>query len=225
MAASVCWAAKPRARSRGPISALYRPTVVSIVRTQSPKRLAFTVWAGGDDVADLDCAISDNHTVDQQFEQRPLSVKVGTAQAFAHMPTKRLGMGGQASRLALTRGVMHKLMLLSIQRLQSAIGIAPTALVLGQRHCCAEIGVREPLELLTEGGATAEATEEGEQAIPTTQAATEGEAAVEATVEAPAEPLDADQPAEAAQTETMQSSEPAAAEASAPENAEVVAAS
>src|SRR5208283_3699619 len=29
MAASVCWAAKPRARSRGPISALYRPIVVS----------------------------------------------------------------------------------------------------------------------------------------------------------------------------------------------------
>ena len=29
MAASVCWAAKPRARNRGPISALYRPIVVS----------------------------------------------------------------------------------------------------------------------------------------------------------------------------------------------------
>jgi hypothetical protein len=70
------------------------------------------------------------------------------------MPTKRLGMGGQASRLALTRGVMPTLMLLSIQRLQSAIGITPTALVLGQWHCSAEIGVHEPLELLTEGGAT-----------------------------------------------------------------------
>jgi hypothetical protein len=46
-----------------------------------------------------------------------------------------------------------------------------------------------------------------------------------AAVEAPAEPLDADQPAEAVQTETMQASEPATAEASAPENAEVVAAS
>ena len=29
MAASVCWPAKPRARSRGPISVLYRPIVVS----------------------------------------------------------------------------------------------------------------------------------------------------------------------------------------------------
>ena len=81
--------------------------------------------------------------------------------------------------------------------------------------------VLEGQQMLTEGGATAEATQEGEQAVPTTEAAAEGEAAVEE----PAEPLDADQPAEAAQTETMQSSEPAAAEASAPENAEVVAAS
>jgi len=81
--------------------------------------------------------------------------------------------------------------------------------------------VLEGQQMLTEGGATAEATEEGEQAAPTTETAAEGEVAVEA----PAEPLDADQPAEAAQTETMQSNEPAAAEASAPENAEVVAAS
>jgi isopenicillin N synthase-like dioxygenase len=29
MAASVCWAGRPRARSRGPISALYQPIVVS----------------------------------------------------------------------------------------------------------------------------------------------------------------------------------------------------
>lgn len=81
--------------------------------------------------------------------------------------------------------------------------------------------VLEGQQMLTEGGATAEATEEREPAVPTTEAAAEGEAALEA----PAEPLDADQPADAAQTETMQSSEPAAAEASAPENAEVVAAS
>lgn len=81
--------------------------------------------------------------------------------------------------------------------------------------------VLEGQQMLTEGGATAEATEEGEQAVPTTEAAAEGEAAVEA----PAKPLDADQQAEAAPTETMQANEPAAAEASAPENAEVVAAS
>ena len=83
--------------------------------------------------------------------------------------------------------------------------------------------VLEGQQMLTEGGATAEATGEGEgeQAVPTTETAAEGEAASEA----PVEPLEADQPAAAAPTETLQSSEPAAAEASAPENAEVVAAS
>ncbi|HKO36338.1 MAG TPA: 30S ribosomal protein S2 [Pyrinomonadaceae bacterium] len=81
--------------------------------------------------------------------------------------------------------------------------------------------VLEGQQMLTEGGATAETTEEGEQAVPTTEVAAEGEAAVEEA----AEPPDAEPPAEAVQTETMQSSEPAAAEASAPENAEVVAAS
>ncbi|MFY9620157.1 MAG: 30S ribosomal protein S2 [Pyrinomonadaceae bacterium] len=81
--------------------------------------------------------------------------------------------------------------------------------------------VLEGQQMLTEGGATAEATEEGEQAVPPAEAAAEGEAAVEE----PAESTDAEQPAEAVQTETMQASEPAAEEASEPENAEVVAAS
>lgn len=83
--------------------------------------------------------------------------------------------------------------------------------------------VLEGQQMLTEGGATAEAGEEGEgeQAVPTTEAAAEGEAAVEE----PAESTDAEQPTEAAQTETMKSSEPTAETASEPENAEVVAAS
>ena len=81
--------------------------------------------------------------------------------------------------------------------------------------------VLEGQQMLTEGGATAEATEEGEPAVPTIEAAADSEAAVEE----PAKPLETEQPAEAAQPETMQASEPAAEAASKPENAEVVAAS
>ena len=82
--------------------------------------------------------------------------------------------------------------------------------------------VLEGQQMLTEGGATAEAPEEGEgeAVVPTTEAAAEGEAAV-----AEPETLNAEQPAEAPQTETRESSEPVAEEASAPANAEVVAAS
>jgi len=81
--------------------------------------------------------------------------------------------------------------------------------------------VLEGQQMLTEGGATSDATEEGEQAVPTAEATAEGEA----PVAAPTESTDADQPAEAAPAETLQSIEPAAEEASKPENAEVVAAS
>jgi small subunit ribosomal protein S2 len=80
--------------------------------------------------------------------------------------------------------------------------------------------VLEGQQMLTEGGATAEATE-GEPAVPTTEAAADGEAAVEE----PAKPLETEPPAQAAATETMQASEPATEAAAEPENAEVVAAS
>ena len=81
--------------------------------------------------------------------------------------------------------------------------------------------VLEGQQMLTEGGATSEATEEGEQAAPTAEATAEGEAAVET----PAESTDDEQPAEAAPIETLEATEPASEEASEPENAEVVAAS
>jgi hypothetical protein len=105
----------------------------SIVRTQSPKQFAFTIWASRDDIADLDDAIGDDHAVNQQFEQRALSVEIGASQTFAHTLTECLGTGGQASRLALTLSILHQLILLPIQRLQSVISITPTPLVLGQR--------------------------------------------------------------------------------------------
>src|SRR5215213_8437444 len=95
-------------------SRLYLPTAVSIVRTQSPKRLSFPVRAGRDDVADLNGAVGDDHAVNQQFEQPALTVEIGVSQTFAHTLTERLGMGGQTSRLALMLGVLLKLMLLPI---------------------------------------------------------------------------------------------------------------
>jgi hypothetical protein len=65
---------------------------------------------------------------------------------------KPSALGCQASRLALTLRVVRKLMLLSVQRLQSGVGITPTTLVLGQPHHPGEVSLREPLGLLTEGG-------------------------------------------------------------------------
>jgi len=81
--------------------------------------------------------------------------------------------------------------------------------------------VLEGQQMLTEGGATSEGTDEGEPAVQTTEATAEGEAAVEE----PAASTDPEEPTEAAPAETLQSTEPASEEASEPENAEVVAAS
>ena len=128
---------------------------VSIVRTQSTKWLALAVGPGGDDVSDLDGAISDDHAVNQQFEQRPLLIEVGACQALAHTATERLGVGCQASRLALAFGIMRELEFLPVQRLQPCLGVAAAALVFGQRHDASQIGVREPLDLLAESRPTA----------------------------------------------------------------------
>ena len=68
---------------------------VSIVRTQSTKRLALAGRIGRDDVADLDGTVSDDHAVNQQFEQRPFLVEVGACQARANTAAERLGVGCQ----------------------------------------------------------------------------------------------------------------------------------
>ncbi len=123
---------------------------VSIVRTQSTKRLALAVGAGRDDVADLDGAVSDDHAVNQQFEQRPLLVEVGACQALAYTAAERLGVGCQASRLALAFGIAREFESLPVQRLQPCLGVAAAAFVFGQRHDAGQISVREPLDLLAE---------------------------------------------------------------------------
>ena len=123
---------------------------VSIVRTQSTKRLALAVGTCRDDVADLDGAFSDDHAVNQQFEQRPLLVEVGACQALAHTAAERLGMGCQASRLALAFGITREFESLPVQRLQPCLGVAPASFVFGQGHDAGQIGVCEPLDLLAE---------------------------------------------------------------------------
>jgi len=87
-----------------------------MVCSQSPKRVAFPVRGGRDDVADLDLAVRDDHAVDQQFEQGPLAVEVGRFQALAHAPAERLGVGRQPRRLVPAFGVVHEVVLLALER-------------------------------------------------------------------------------------------------------------
>jgi hypothetical protein len=113
--------------------------------------LAFPFRAGWNDVADLDGTVSDDHAVDQQFEQRPLLIEVCFRQALPNTAAERLGMGCQPGRLAVPLRIMHEVMLLAFNGLQPGLGIAPTPLKLAQGHHPGEISLCEPFDLLAEG--------------------------------------------------------------------------
>jgi hypothetical protein len=95
---------------------LYRDIAVSMVCSQSTKEQAFSVGAGRDDVADLDCVIGNNHSVNQQFEQRSFSVEVCCRQAFLHATTECFSVCRQIRRIALAVGIVRKILLLAFQR-------------------------------------------------------------------------------------------------------------
>jgi len=44
---------------------------IEIVQSQMTKPGMLAAWAGGNDVADLDLLVGDNHAVDQQFDELP----------------------------------------------------------------------------------------------------------------------------------------------------------
>ena len=116
---------------------MYRLIAVSIVRTQSTKWLALAVGTGRDDVAYLDATVGDDHAINQQFEQRPLLVEVGACQALAHAAAEHLGVGCQASRLALAFGIVREFNLLPVQRVQPCLGVPAAALVFGDMRSTA----------------------------------------------------------------------------------------
>jgi hypothetical protein len=72
---------------------LSRQKRFQIVCTQSTKRLAFALWAGGEDVADLNSAVRHNNAVDQKLEQRTLAFKVGSRQAVPYASAEDVGVG------------------------------------------------------------------------------------------------------------------------------------
>jgi transposase len=93
---------------------------VEIVHPQMTKPNGGTVAGGGEDIADLDIAVGDNDTVDQEFDKRPPLLKSRRAQAIADLGAKclkRLRHGAQRDVL-LGHGL--ELPLLTLQRLLSA---------------------------------------------------------------------------------------------------------
>ena len=86
-----------------------------IVCSQSTKRLAFALWAGGEDVADLNSAVRHNNAVDQKLEQRTLALKVGSRQAVPHALAEDVGVGRERDCLRVPRGISQKRLLLLLK--------------------------------------------------------------------------------------------------------------
>ncbi len=155
MATLPSWAGRFRARSLGRIRCLYLDMAVSIVRMQSTKRFALAVGTGRDDVADFDGAVGDDYAAHRQFEQHPLLVEVDSCQSVAHTAAERLGVGCQASRLALALGIVREFGPLPNQCLQPCPSVALAALVFDHRHDASEVGVRKLLDLRAESRSAA----------------------------------------------------------------------
>src|SRR3712207_2551372 len=127
----------------------------SIVGTQSTKGLALAIGAGRQGIADLDRAVGHDDTIHQQFQERTLVLEVRDGQALLHAPAERLDMPRQLGRRAVLLGIARKLLLLAIEPGQSCLDLAPPTLIFGKRDDAAQVGLREPIELLHESGPSA----------------------------------------------------------------------
>lgn len=75
----------------------------------------FTARAGGNDVANLDLAIGDNHPINQQLHQLPLLGKRGVFQPSLDTLAKRLDGEHDTSQLFLLFHLARNLLGLSVQ--------------------------------------------------------------------------------------------------------------
>src|SRR4051795_7064038 len=94
---------------------LKRQKRFQIVCTQSTKRLAFPLWAGGEHVTDLHSAARHNNAVNQKLKQRTLALKVGCRQAVPHASTEDVGVGRKHDCLRVPLSISQKLLLLLLK--------------------------------------------------------------------------------------------------------------
>ncbi len=94
---------------------LSRQKRFQIVCTQSTKRLAFALWAGGEHVTDLHSAVRHNNAVNQKLKQRSLALKVSRRQPVPHASTENVGLGRKRDCLRMSRGIGQKLLLLLLK--------------------------------------------------------------------------------------------------------------
>jgi hypothetical protein len=120
---------------------------VEVVLTQMTKAHLLAAGAERDDIADLDLAVGDQHTIDQQLDELPLLGKVGAGQAGSN-PRAEVGRrGSPAGEFGLPIHLGLQLVHLRTQRLQPLFQRLPSALVFRQREDGEQVGFGQPLQL------------------------------------------------------------------------------
>jgi IS6 family transposase len=128
----------------------YLNNIVEIVQSQMTKPDLLAGPARRHHVADLHLAIADDHSVDQEFDQGPPLLKCGLGQSVPHPAAEVLERAGEPGELLLPVRLRFELLRLLPQLPQAILNVTPPAPVFVQKHHPGEIGLGQPLELLSQ---------------------------------------------------------------------------
>lgn len=123
---------------------LLRHWVIEIVRTQMAKTDVFVLRRRGNDVADFDLVVGDDHAIDQQLHELMPLLEGGRGAPALHARTELRHPGRHTRHLRLG----GELTLLAREGLVPLIAVAAAALVFVERDDAAQVGVRQALPLL-----------------------------------------------------------------------------
>jgi len=105
---------RPKTQDGRPLRRYRHRWKVEIVHPQMTKPNGGTVAGGGEDRADLDLAVGDNHAVNQEFDERPPLLAGRRVQTVADLGTKRLERRGDRAQgdMLLRHGIELALLVL-----------------------------------------------------------------------------------------------------------------
>ena len=141
-----CWAPGPVPLSKliAVAAARWR---IEMVFTQLAKRAVRPCGGRGEDVADLDFAVGDDHPVDEQFSQQPALLEGGGGQPRADGLAECLDTVGDGLQFQPLSGGGVQLPLPGRQGGAAAVQLVPLALEFGQGDDLGQVGVEQPLLL------------------------------------------------------------------------------
>jgi hypothetical protein len=124
---------------------------IEIVFPQMTKTDMFAGRAGWDHISDLNIFVLDDDSVNQQFYQLSLLLKVGVFQSVLDTATEILDRSGQARKFVAPIHLMNQLLFQILHALKFMIQVYSSMLVLRQRDNLIQISFCEPIDLGLQG--------------------------------------------------------------------------